>query len=501
MSVPIWLTLTRIALRDALLDPAAQELDVGDEEVVADELDAAAEPVGERLPAVPVVLAEPVLDRDDRVALGRGRPRGRSCRAVSSVPPCALEAVRAVVMELARGEVERDRDPVAVTCALRRLEDRLASPRRRAEVRCEAALVADRRREAALAAGAPSGGGSISAPIRSASENVVGAGGDEHELLEVQRVPRVRAAVDDVHQRHGQDVRVRAADPAVERHPGLRRGAFAAASDAPRIALAPSRLFVGVPSSAISARRARAGRRRPSRRALRDLAVDVRDRPRHALAEPRVAAVAELDRLVLAGRRAEGTAAAPNAPDSSPTSTSTVGFPRESRIWRPWTWTIALTSTASLASRRSLVAVHASSSRSFAAYHRSCASPVSSTAGRGEPLGQLDALDEACGRGAERQLRVDVDEARDVDDREEEVAELVDHPRVRLRLRRRAGPRGRARPRARRAPRAPSRAARRGPASRSRPRPRAAATLRAWSSAGSDSGTSWKTPRGPPART
>ena len=33
----------------------------------------------------------------------------------------------------------------------------------------------------------------------------------------------------------------------------------------------------------------------------------------------------------------EGTAARPTTPDTSPTSTSTVGCPRESRIWRAWT--------------------------------------------------------------------------------------------------------------------------------------------------------------------
>ena len=32
----------------------------------------------------------------------------------------------------------------------------------------------------------------------------------------------------------------------------------------------------------------------------------------------------------------EGTAAHPDAPDSSTTSASTVGLPRESRIWRAW---------------------------------------------------------------------------------------------------------------------------------------------------------------------
>ena len=38
MSVPIWLTLIRIAFATLLLDPAPEALDVRDEEVVADEL-------------------------------------------------------------------------------------------------------------------------------------------------------------------------------------------------------------------------------------------------------------------------------------------------------------------------------------------------------------------------------------------------------------------------------------------------------------------------------
>ena len=48
-------------------DAAAQALDVRDEEVVADELDAIAELLRDELPAVPVVLGAAVLDRDDRV--------------------------------------------------------------------------------------------------------------------------------------------------------------------------------------------------------------------------------------------------------------------------------------------------------------------------------------------------------------------------------------------------------------------------------------------------
>ena len=57
----------RIALAMPFFDAARETHRVGDEEVVADELHAAAELGGEQLPAFPVVLGEAVLDGDDGV--------------------------------------------------------------------------------------------------------------------------------------------------------------------------------------------------------------------------------------------------------------------------------------------------------------------------------------------------------------------------------------------------------------------------------------------------
>ena len=84
------------------------------------------------------------------------------------------------------------------------------------QVRGEAALVAD--------------GGGEAAVVEHRLEHVVGLGapaqrlrparcadGHHHELLEVDRVVGVDAAVDDVHHRHGQHVGVGAADVAVQR--------------------------------------------------------------------------------------------------------------------------------------------------------------------------------------------------------------------------------------------------------------------------------------------
>ena len=73
-----------------------------------------------------------------------------------------------------------------------------------------------------------------------------------------------------------------------------------------------------------------------------DLSVDVADGRRDALAVPLVAAVAQLDGLVEPVDAPEGEMARPIAPDSRWTSASTVGFPLESRTWRPRTTSIAL---------------------------------------------------------------------------------------------------------------------------------------------------------------
>ena len=64
--------------------PARSRFGVGDEQVVADELDLVAELVGQQLPAVPVVLGAAVLDRDDRVLRDQLGEIARPCRPESS---------------------------------------------------------------------------------------------------------------------------------------------------------------------------------------------------------------------------------------------------------------------------------------------------------------------------------------------------------------------------------------------------------------------------------
>ena len=141
-----------------------------------------------------------------------------------------------------------------------------------------------------------------SAPVRSASRERRRADRHDHELLEVDLVVGVRAAVEDVHHRHGQDVRRVAAEVAPQRQPllGRRRvgGGERHAEDRVRAEARLVRRAVEVDQRAVEALLVG---RVAARDRLGDLAVDVADRLRHALAAERRAAVAQLGRLELAG--------------------------------------------------------------------------------------------------------------------------------------------------------------------------------------------------------
>ena len=232
-------------------------------------------------------------------------------------------------------------------------------------------------------------------------------------------------------------------------------------------------------------RRAPPGRVRRDRRRRRR---SRRSRVATALVTPfppqLIAAVAQLDRLVHAGRGARRddcparddlipAARRPRRSDCRANPAPAVQAPLRSAHSR----LLGLVVVASCSSSGSAV-------QSFAI-------------GRGKLDRAVDAGAEALGRGPDLELGIDVQTTRDVDGREEDITELRRDPRIRLDLGRGIGLR--AAPRAARAPRprsrrgAPARSGYSNPADRAR-----CCTLRAYESPGRFSGTSWKTPRGPP---
>ena len=87
--------------------------------------------------------------------------------------------------------------------------------------------------------------------MRSASVKRSAPYGIDHELLRIDGVVGVRAAIQDVHHRHGQQARLNAAEIPIERRRCEIAAARAAAMETARIAFAPRRPLFGVPSSSI----------------------------------------------------------------------------------------------------------------------------------------------------------------------------------------------------------------------------------------------------------
>jgi hypothetical protein len=128
--------------------------------------------------------------------------------------------------ELARRGVEREQDVFAgpVASALERLHEEIERGGVVGQVRREAALVAHARRESFLLEQiferVEDLGGDAERPREG-----LGAGGDQHELLEVEPVVSVGAAVQDVDHRHRHEPPADPAEIGVEREPRVvRRG-------------------------------------------------------------------------------------------------------------------------------------------------------------------------------------------------------------------------------------------------------------------------------------
>jgi hypothetical protein len=118
----------------------------------------------------------------------------------------AFEVVTAVAEELRARHVESEIDilPRAVARLLDRLENQAERRLVRLEARGEAALIAHRRRQAALGEQLLQGVEHL-CPVAQRLAEARRADRQDHELLHVEAVVGVRAAVDDVHLRHRHD--------------------------------------------------------------------------------------------------------------------------------------------------------------------------------------------------------------------------------------------------------------------------------------------------------
>ena len=216
---------------DTPLDGLLQDPRVGHEHIVADHLDLLPEEARQLRPAVPVRLAHAVLDGDDREAIGEVRQiAGEGGGGEAAL--LGLEPVVAVLEELRARHVEPEIHvlPRPVTGLLDRLDEGRERRLVRGKIRRKAALIAHGRGQAACGEQLLQGVEDLG-PVAQRFAEARCAHREDHELLDVERIVGVRAAVDDVHLRHRHDRLACAArearQMAVERHarvPGRRVG-------------------------------------------------------------------------------------------------------------------------------------------------------------------------------------------------------------------------------------------------------------------------------------
>ena len=170
------------------------------------------------------LLVHAVLDRDDRVAGGEVGPvvgqLGGGQRAA-----LVLEHVAAVLVDLA-GRPGRARSRRPRRACSRPPRCRPSAPRAPPRWRRGRARSRPRRRRRCRGRGraaSSSGGGRSRRPSAAHSRERSRTPRHDHELLEVDLVVGVRAAVEHVHHRHRQDVRRVAAEVAPQRLALLRR--------------------------------------------------------------------------------------------------------------------------------------------------------------------------------------------------------------------------------------------------------------------------------------
>src|SRR5712692_4133579 len=137
-----------------LRNPPRKNLRIGYKDVVADQLQLAAELLCKALPAVPVVLGHSVFERDDGELPRPARPElDHLFRCASGLVRLAENVLAArLVIEFAGGRVERNGRVLAglVACRKDGLEQDFDGLFIRFEVRGKAALIADGRGVAAL---------------------------------------------------------------------------------------------------------------------------------------------------------------------------------------------------------------------------------------------------------------------------------------------------------------------------------------------------------------
>ena len=203
--------------------PLARTRGVGDEQIVADQLDLLAERVGHHLPAGPIVFGHAVFDRDDRDTWRTQLAQNSTiCSLVRSLLSDFLKTYFAVLDRRTRSTPGRAQMPRSARRACSR-PARWLRARLRALLRWtsgwEQSRLRRRPRSSSPSSSARSSAcGTPRRPCAGLRRSVAAPCGAIMNSCRSTRVVGMRAAVEDVHHRHGQHAGVR-------RRPGSGRAA------------------------------------------------------------------------------------------------------------------------------------------------------------------------------------------------------------------------------------------------------------------------------------
>jgi len=203
---------------DLLIDAALDAFRVGGKHVVANQLHLAAQLIGKRLPARPIVFGHAIFDGDDRVLPHPFRQQFRELLAIA-FPALDRETILSVLVEMAGGDVERDGYIFSrsVPGFLDAFDQQVEALDIAIERRPEAAFVGDGYR---FAMRTENRFGPVINVGHHLDSLAVGARAhrDHQEILDIDAHVGMHPAADDLHLWHRQSLGVGAAEIAIERH-------------------------------------------------------------------------------------------------------------------------------------------------------------------------------------------------------------------------------------------------------------------------------------------
>src|SRR5258708_25453215 len=107
---PYLVHLDQNTIGHSFIDTLLEDLRIGDEKVVPNQLDLVTERIGEIFPAIPVLFRHPILDGDDGVFVDPGGPVVHHLIAGQLLAATLVEFVLAVFEHFAAGGIEGNTD-------------------------------------------------------------------------------------------------------------------------------------------------------------------------------------------------------------------------------------------------------------------------------------------------------------------------------------------------------------------------------------------------------